>query len=302
MRKLTVLGAVLLSAGCTNFPQFRSSPPPPPPVAGKVPAETPSAEALVGYLNNNARLIQSIDCRELDLDAKQGIQGAGLRGWLVCQKNKNFRMAAKAIGPELDMGSNDQEFWFWIKRADPPHVYHCSYDALAKGGVRLPFPFQPEWIMEALGMAEYGPGDKYRVNTTATSYELIEDTRSAQGAPVQKVTVFQRAPAQPPYPQIIAHILRDGNGKEICGAYITEIQTDRGSGAVIPKRVRLVWPSEKMELKMKLDDVLVNDRSVDTRAARLFTRPQLPNYTPFDLARGVDQPTGQVRRTGGVVQ
>ena len=181
-------------------------------------------------------------------------------------------------------------------------MYHCSYDALAKGGVRLPFPFQPEWIMEALGMAEYGPGDKYRVNTTATSYELIEDTRSAQGAPVQKVTVFQRAPAQPPYPQIIAHILRDGNGKEICGAYITEIQTDRGSGAVIPKRVRLVWPSEKMELKMKLDDVLVNDRSVDTRAARLFTRPQLPNYTPFDLARGVDQPTGQVRRTGGVVQ
>ena len=44
-----------------------------------------------------------------------------------------------------------------------------SYDSLAKGGVRLPFPFQPQWIMEALGMADFGTGEKFRVNTTATT-------------------------------------------------------------------------------------------------------------------------------------
>ena len=66
------------------------------------------------------------------------------------------------------------------------------------------------------------------------------------------------------------------------------------------QRVRLVWPAEQMELKMKLDGLTVNQSINQQRAAALFTRPRLQGVQTFDLARGLDQPSGNVQRTGGL--
>ena len=76
-----------------------------------------------------------------------------------------------------------------------PPQFHCSYQALREGKVRmLPFPFQPDWIMETLGMGQYGPATRYepQVVVEAEKLKLIEKIRSPQGVPVKKVTVFNR--------------------------------------------------------------------------------------------------------------
>jgi hypothetical protein len=294
MRQITIGLGFLLLAGCTNFPMMRSNPAPPPPA--QVPNEVPSPESLIGYLNFYSQQVQSIDVKDLDLDARQDGQGAGLRGWLVCQKPRNFRLVAKVVAnPEIDMGSNNDEFWYWIRRMEPhPYLFHCSYGDLNAGRARLPFPFQPEWVMEALGMAEYSANDSYRVQVKATTLELVKETRSPQGAPVRKVTVFQRAAAPFPKPQVVAHVLQDAQGHEICSAKIVEVQ--RVGNAVIPKQVVLTCPAEKMELKMWLGDAQVNDRSVDQRAARLFGRPQMSGIILYDLARGPE--AEPVKRAG----
>ncbi len=228
------------------------------------------------------------------------MEGVSLRGWMVCQKPKNFRMAAKVIGTDtVDMGSNDQEFWWWISKAEPPYLFHCSYDDLSNNRVRAALPFQPEWMMEALGMGEYPAGGNYTVNVTQSTVELIEQTKSPSGQPVKKVTVITRAATQGTVPQVTAHILQDANGKVICAAYITDVQRD-ASGAVVPKRVRLECPAEHMELKMTLRDTTINKPIDQQRAARLFSRPQLANVQSVDLARGLEQPQGQaIRRTSG---
>lgn len=295
------LGSLLLGAGCNQFQPLRGAQTAQP--VARISTATPNAGQLVDYLNANARLIQSLDCGDLGLDASQGTgihkQGAGLSGWLVCQKPRNFRMGGKVLGNQaVDMGSNGQEFWYWISKAEPPYLFHCSYDDFAKGQVQMPFPFQPEWVMEALGMAEYGPAENYKVNATQTSLELVEEAKTAQGTAVRKVTVFSRGQAQGTVPQVTAHILQDDKGKEICVAQITEVRQDRATGAIIPHRVRLWWPKEQMELKMKLDGVAVNGAIPEQRAAALFTRPRLRDVQSYDLARGLDQPAGQVQRTG----
>ncbi|MBY0525053.1 MAG: hypothetical protein K2R98_16730 [Gemmataceae bacterium] len=302
MRHVSVtlgLGSLLLLAGCNQFQPLKGGHAAQP-VAAR-PTEAPTAAALVAYLNDNARRIQSLDCSELDLDARQRLQSVGLNGWMVCQKPRNFRMGARVVGNQaVDMGSNDSEFWYWISKAEPPYLFHCSYEDFSRGKVQMPFPFQPEWIMEAMGMAEYGAPESYRVNATQNSIELIQDTKTSQGVAVRKVTVFSRGPAQGTVPQVTAHVLQDANGKEICSAQVSEVQQDRASGAIIPKRVRLVWPQEHMELKMKLDRVSVNQPIPEQRVATLFTRPRLANVQSYDLARGLDQAPGQVRRTSGI--
>src|SRR5262249_5888898 len=155
--------------------------------------------------------------------------------------------------PEVDVGSNEQEFWFWVARDESHCLYFCRYDDLTRGQVRMPFPFQPERITEALGAAQCGPPENDDLQATPTSLELSERTRSPQGVPVRKVTVFNRAPAQGTNPQVTAHLLQDAQGREICSAYITEVQIDRTTGAIIPRKVRLVCPAEKMEMKLQLD-------------------------------------------------
>src|SRR5207302_5337418 len=152
----------------------------------------------------NASRIQSLWCPNLEMDIEQNHQGFHISGMLACQKPRYFRMRAEVLNrTEADIGSNNDEFWYWIKRGDP-YLIHCSYQDLANG-VRIPFPFQPDWVMEALGMSERDPAQAYEVNATDRSYQLIQNTRNAQRQPVRKVIVFSKQ--ESPRVQVTDHIL-----------------------------------------------------------------------------------------------
>src|SRR5262245_36929915 len=194
MRQVTLglgLGAALALCGCSGIQR-------PTPSADRRPridTRQPSAASMVAYLNENARRIQGLSCTDVTLDCKADGDSGVLSGRLDCQKPRNFRLTARVVGqPTVDIGSNDQEFWYWISKAKPPYVFHCAYTDLDRGGVPLPFPFQPDMILAALGMAEYDPNKSYEVKTNPRTVELIEST-TVQGQPVQKGTVVNRNPA-----------------------------------------------------------------------------------------------------------
>jgi hypothetical protein len=297
------MGAFLLLAGCNNFPKWGGTRAP----DVGLPRESPQAAALVQQLNENSQRIQALECRNLSIDAKVRLQpNIGLEGQMSCQKGKNFRMVATFMGKQaVDMGSNDQEFWYWISRAEPPYLVHCSYQDLpsvAAAG-RMPFPFQPEWIMETFGMSDYDPSSKYEVNgNNPKTIDLIQQTVSSQGQPVRKVVVFSRPTSTSTRPQVIAYLLQDPNGKEICSAHITQTQYDQKTGATVPRQVTLSWPAEHMEMRMTLDRIQVNNPVDRDRAAALFTRPHLANVPTYDLARGPETAVGAVQQTGGFMK
>src|ERR1700722_14387967 len=112
MRKLVAglgLGALLV-AGC-HWPWMKEPTPPPAPAVSK--QDLPKAEALVAYLNQNANRIKGMQAR-VDIDALQGNQGIGLTGLVAASEPPNFRLKANVLGKAaVDLGSNDQEFWYW---------------------------------------------------------------------------------------------------------------------------------------------------------------------------------------------
>src|SRR5262249_32834263 len=111
MRRITIafgIGALLFATGCPPF-QKKSAPD----LRSQVSPTTPTAPELVASVSDNARKVQSVGVRYLDIDCAQGAQSVGLRGWMYCQKPKSFRMTAELAGnSEVDMGSNEQEFWY----------------------------------------------------------------------------------------------------------------------------------------------------------------------------------------------
>ncbi|MGE3807570.1 MAG: hypothetical protein AB7K24_23140 [Gemmataceae bacterium] len=287
---------VVAATGCNNWPTLRQSNP----FSGQaqVPQAVPTGAELASYLNQNSKRIQSLEVRELNMDASQRLQTIGLQGQMICQKPRNFRLSARMGGNTMvDLGSNNEEFWYWIAKSEPPYLFHCSYNDLPRvPPERMPFPFQPEWVMETLGLAELDPSKNYQVITKPQSFELIEQTRSAQGQPVRKVTVFSRAPSSV---QVTSHSLQDAQGKEMCAAYVTDVQVDAASGAVIPRMVQLVWPAEKIKLKLRLNEIVVNQALAPERTARLFSKPVLKDVRDYDLAQGTARPTGNIRQMGG---
>ncbi|MCS7046392.1 MAG: hypothetical protein NZO58_08560 [Gemmataceae bacterium] len=221
----------------------------------------PSIEALVAYLNDNAGRVQSLRSDDLHITARQGVVPVTMSGKLMIQKPRNFRMSADMVGKRVvDLGSNDQEFWWWSSQDPQPAQYYCSYQDLQEGRVAaLPFPFQPEWIMETLGLGPFGPASKYELEHDEYTLKLIERVRSPQGKPMRKVIVMKRSPQKAPSPQVVEHLLLDdATGREVCSAAVSEAQLDKTTNALLPRRLELRWPEAKVTLDLRLDGLAVN--------------------------------------------
>jgi hypothetical protein len=291
-----VFGTLLLTVGCT--PPWSNVVNPPNRGQGRYISETPTAAQLVSQLNATSQRLRSLECRDVDIQAKQGHQTIDVLGIMMCQQPRDFRITAKVVGqPALDIGSNSQEFWFWLSKAEPPGLYYCSYADLSRGGIRLPFPFQPAWVMEALGMADRDPNGSFEpVKATRDTFELIERTTGPQGQPIRKVTVFSRTQSL----VVLGHRLEDARGLEICSAQILERTSDRANQVVVPQKVQLNWRAADLTMKLKLGDIHVNPPIDQDRAQAAFRRPQLKNINSYDLAQ-----TGQyngIQRTGGPIR
>jgi hypothetical protein len=257
--------------------------------------EPPTIQALVNYLNNNAANFQSIQARHISLDVTAQGQSAGLTGWMVARKPRDFRLEARALGnPEVEIGSGTNEFWYWLKRAEPAYQYYCSYADFynPQRAIQMPFPFNPELVLEVMGMAQYQYSESMRLEVKNKTFELSDMIKSPQGQPQKKTIVFARDPMSPPSPQVLGIHLQTPTGEMICKATILEnrVHFDKKSGQSIlyPTVLILDWPAEKLQLKMNLMEVEVNPAITPERAALLFTRPKQTVYPTFNLARGPD--------------
>lgn len=262
--------------------------------------QTPTVPELVTYLNRESSRLQSIQSDDLKVDAEMQGQSLGLSSTLFCRSPRDFRLRGDVLATQqIDFGSNQDLFWFWIKQDPSRSVYYCKHDDFQRGGVALPFPFQPEWVVQTLGMASYDPKKNYQVETTKDSFHLVE-LATLQGREVKKTTVLdRRSKLWPGEPRIRSHLLQDAKtGKVICSAEIIRIKY-ASQEVYYPQEIVLKWPEEKVTMKMKFDGVTCNGRFKNEQAT--FTMPQFPNTPQVDLARATrTNPTARnIDQAGG---
>jgi hypothetical protein len=300
------VAALLSLVGCNHWPPRPDNGVAPPPVLG-LKAE-PKAADLVAYLNGNAAKVPGLFCKTVYINATQGNQTIGMDGTMACEKGRDFRMKAVVAGsPAADFGSNQDEFWYWITKADPPYVFHGKYADMKDARTELPIPFQPDLVIAALGVGEYDPNGKYEVRTNKDVVELIEQAVSIQGKPVWKITVFNRGPVTATRPQVLAYVLKDEKGKDIAVATITATQVNRETGAVLPRSIQLTLvpertPNDKVEMKMVFDNLQVKNFDKEQRASMFSLRDALDNRQGYNLVSGAPDPAPGGVGTGMSIQ
>lgn len=273
----------LLLSGCTLFnhvrPNNNNSVTPPP-----SPDQKPTTTSLVNYLNQNAKRIQSVK-GNLEIDARMAGQSIpSVSGGLVARRPRDLRIRARLLGqPAVDLGSNEKEFWYWVGRQKDDYYYRCSYGDLATGKVNVPFPVEVDMVMAALNMAEYDPKGKYDLaQGKDNTWELTQETTSAAGQQIKRVTVFRGTMAAPGEPQVLEHAMRDVRNGLICRATVQKVQNERG--ATVPTKVVIEYPAQKARMTLLLSGLSIN--AVDAGdAARAFTIEGVGKDV-FDLARG----------------
>jgi len=309
MRQLgsCLLLSCLLLSGCGWLNRDKQAPKP----AVAANGAPPHAAQLVNYLNSEADRLVTLESDDVDLTAfVQDKRMPGLRCFLVCEKPRSFRLTGDAVGTNyVDIGSNSDQFWFWVKDGDKPPLWYCSYADYEKG-VKLPLPFQPEWVVQALGMAKYDPNKAYKVEAKGNTYELSEET-TVQGMSVRKITIFNSAKrTNDSTPVVMGHVIQDAQtGKVICQATIKRVRaasfrTRQGDGSILyPSDVLLEWPAEKMSMTMKIGKASVNQPIPNEKIATYFARPDWPGLNKIDIARyqpGGSPTSRTIEQAGGI--
>lgn len=259
-------------------------------------------EQLVNYINDRAGRVQSLNFGDVRLVARaQSIPLPPLRGSMAASQPRNFRMTGTggAMGAKVDLGSNPDQFWMFLDvPTEKPMFVYASHSDFEAGKARIPggIPFEPDWVMQALGMTTLPPNNQYSVkpDDKARTYTLSWPAVTPGGAQVIKEVVFDGDAAADPRPQVKRHVIRDArNNKVICSAEIKQARTaslpigPTGQPQVVqhPTLVVLRWEEQKFEMELDLKTGRVNEPFTAEESGRLFRMPTKPGVQAIDLAR-----------------
>jgi len=296
-RVLLIAIAALGMTGCRTFgpaPSPRLLPPPEPKTASF------DVKGFVAEHNRNAELVESLQAKTqiTGRSTKKFSRlsgGASLTGMMVMERPRNFKLELRADtamkkATVADIGSNDHEFWFM--NPDEKSIYTCKYDELPS--TPLAVSFQPEWIVDALGMRAITPEEARLIKTrpgkeTDTTDLVFPPQRSKGQSSTRIVTVSNQTR------RIKAHRLYGGDGKllaqaEISGYQETPLDDSTEQDAkpevlcLLPQQIQLEWKQEQFSLDVNLKDVVLNNFDPKNRDA-VFVEPIVEGYAHVNLAK-----------------
>lgn len=271
-------------SGCNIFDLRKRSREINPPTPENENTGTPTAEALVNYLQKQSDALSSVDTRDLGIQVRYQGSSNSLDGRLSFQKPRSMKLVGRKFGDQVIAGSNNERFWFWVKQDPSDALYHCSYTDFDRG-VDMPIPFQPEWILDAFGMSAPGPASSYKFEEDRLYYRLTE-SGTLRGQPIRKEILFYKGQARGDQPQIVSRTIYDSNNRVLFNAKIKNVYRFDSRWSV-PTVISLEWPQH--EMKMDFD---LGDRPNINNPSRVedFTMPRLGSRQ-IDLGR--DHPTSR---------
>ncbi len=176
---------------------------------------------IINHLNSQTSGVYGWQSSNVKIRARQ--QGGipiSLNAMLATEQPKRFRLRASSpLGAEVDFGSNNERFWFWIKRNEQKRVFTIRHDHYQAMGSQLNIPFEPDWILEALRIVPLNEKELsiQKEGQNSPNVKLISDRLLPNGKLVQKILVVNLCTGN-----IIEQSLFDSQGQRIATATLGE--------------------------------------------------------------------------------
>jgi hypothetical protein len=276
-RRLSAVASVFAPAwfaagGCANmnqlFPQSSTV---------RVLPTAPTMADVIAVINNNTNLVRSLYSADASLSAPLT---PTLRATFAVERPRRLRLRAETAltGPELDVGSNDQLFWLWMKRQTPPSIFYCRHEQYAQSAARQMFPVQPEWLIDALGLPTVDPAGQHQGPTPVERGKLrLQSQLVGPFGPQTRTITIDAARGW-----ILEQQLYDAGGQLLATSRTSNHTRDPASGATLPRHIEINWPATQFQANIDFRSVQVN--TLMGAQASLFELPQMGSTPTVDLA------------------
>lgn len=250
--------------------------------------EAASLTQIVNVVNDNSNRVQSLSTSKATI-ATPGLPS--LNANINFQRPRSLRLTAhKFIGEELDLGSNDELMWFWVKRGQPPAMLFCRHDQFHSSAARQILPVEPEWLIEAFGLVNLNPAEGIEGPFPVGSGRVELRTRTTSGGkPMSRIIIIDDSRGV-----VLEEHLYDANRALLASAVLSKHTRDPASGVTLPHHIEIKCPTQQFEMSIDLSDVTINQLAGDPKA--LFTKPTYSGYNEIDLAQ---PPPGPIAPTAG---
>lgn len=142
----------------------------------------------IEIINKRIESIKSIHVPNMPIKLKTSGLTFKLNGDLAFEKDRNFRLliAHKLTGKEMDLGSNQNIFWFWSKRINPPALYFSKHENIYK--TNLKSALNPIIMIESLNLNEIKIKNIKNTKKNEKYLILYEDRTSPTNEPLDLAT------------------------------------------------------------------------------------------------------------------
>lgn len=278
---ILILISCLLNSGCAWLRNafYRGAAPP------TVFTSDVTKEQIIERVNANSKAIQS-------MQAKVHVRATGtptLSGDLSVEQPSRMRMQVGLLNMTssgIDIGSNDEEFWVWLKTPIPgqqPAVLFAKHNEYENSQAKQMLPIEPAWVIDSLGLAYFDPTAEHTgpFQRPDGNLEIQSRYQSPSGVMIKSIIV------DPQSSVVLAQEINK-NGVTIASSTASKHQYFKEIGASIPRMVEIEIGTNTPQagkVVIELSNILPN--SIDETYAGMWQMPQPQNINMIDIARQV---------------
>lgn len=268
LAQLVFVVCLALMPGCAWYRGWSRAPQSPTVFPG------PPSLAQVGDHINSHR-IRQLEAEQARISV-DGLPSLGARLAIETPRNLRFRVETGLTGAEMDVGSNADMFWMWIKRNDA--VFYSRHDTFAGSAARQMIPVQPEWIAEALGVMYFDPQGKHEgpFDRGNNRLEIRTKLMAADGELTRVLMVHST------YGWILEQHLYDPRGQLIASARNSNHRYYPVEGVSLPHRLEINLPPAQLAFALDVAQYRIN--SLSSSPQQLFTMPSFGDSQLVDVS------------------
>lgn len=250
----------------------------PKPKLPEVVGETPAFKELQTAVNANSAKIKTI----FSPDASIGV--ASTPGWAKCQiafeRPGNLRVVASRPiegGRVVDLGCNDERFWFWSDFQNSDELYFCRLDQYQNSAAAQVLPLDPTWFPEAFGVVELKEEELVDGPTPQGDGSLLVTTKKTRPDGVYLKRIY----FEPKTAALLRQDVQAPSGETVVSIRCKRSVYLEDPDVVLPQKLEIECPRTNDSLIVDVGTPILNDSS--KIAEKAFQQPTDLNAKAIDL-------------------
>lgn len=278
---LLLLLSLLTNAGCLPTWLRRPTETPPPPVAYD---RMPTLQEVVQHTNDHTLRVQQLQAEGATVSYKAPPLSVAipLQAKLSFDMPRRVRMTAGlGIGGDLvDVGSNEEVFWFWAKPVEATSIFYAKHDEYPRSALGRMLPLDPSWIADALGLVYLDPNSQLDGPFPSNQPGKF-DVRAWLNTPsgkLQRVITFDQK-----YGYVHSQYLYDPYGQILAQIRAQQHRYDAATNVTLAHDIAVSIPQMQAQVQFNVRSYLLNSIGYDN-GGRLWEPPSVPGAQMIDMA------------------